>query len=85
MASDGAKVCSAGRVSFTATLRAAGIYWITYATAYPSLSYVLVATVNNGSCYTSTGGATRSTKVEILAIASANSAYTNQAFYFMIC
>ena len=82
--SSGNLVCSTGSVSFTSTQHSTGIYWITYSTAYPNSNYVILATVNNASCYASAGSATSSSKVEILAINSSTSAYQNQAFYFMV-
>ena len=82
--SSGNSVCSTGRYSFTSAQHSTGIYWITYSTAYPNSNYVILATINNASCYASTGSATSSSKIEILAISSQNSSYQNQAFYFMV-
>ena len=44
VSSTGSKVSDTGRIGFTPTRRSAGIYDVTFATAYPNTNYVYSAT-----------------------------------------
>ena len=80
---DGTKAADTGRTSFTPSRRSAGVYWITYATAYPNANFVVVGSPANNYGFLVVGAASSTTKAELVLFTGINS-NTDTSFNFFV-
>ncbi len=81
---DGAKAADTGRTTFTPSRRSAGVYWITYATAYPSANFVVVGAATNNYSFIVVGGASTTARAELVlyAVKAGVDTNTDNSFNF---
>ncbi len=69
---NGTKAADTGRISCTPSKQGVGIYWTTYATAYPNANFVVVGSATNNYSFIVVGGATTTARAELVLYSGVN-------------
>ena len=80
---DGSKAADTGRTSFTPSRRSAGVYWITYATAYPNANFVVVGSPVNNYGFLVVGAGSTTARAEFVLFTGINT-NTDTSFNFFV-